>query len=110
MNSATFMRIIEKRSTESFSGLPYAIALFNCLIYTLYGSPLISNGWDNVVVMVINGICLLLQCCFICIYLSFAPPKFMVLSRPITYIYSIKLNPILLINALVLLIHGGIWQ
>ena len=45
MNSATFMRIIEKKSTESFSGLPYAIALFNCLIYTFYGSPLIRLLW-----------------------------------------------------------------
>lgn len=71
----TFRRVIEKRSTDSFSGLPYAIALFNCLVYTLYGSPLISNGWDNVVVMVVNSIGLLLECCFACIYLTFATPK-----------------------------------
>lgn len=71
----TFKRVIENRSTESFSGFPYAIALFNCLVYTWYGSPLISNGWDNVVVMVVNAIGLLMQCCFVCIYLTFAPPK-----------------------------------
>lgn len=71
----TFRRVIEKRTTDSFSGLPYAIALFNCLLYTLYGSPLISNGWDNIVVMVVNSIGLLLECCFVCIYLTFAPSK-----------------------------------
>lgn len=71
----TFKRVIEKRTTERFSGFPYAIALLNCLIYTLYGSPLISNGWDNVVVMVVNGIGVLLELCFVCIYLTFAPPK-----------------------------------
>lgn len=71
----TFKRVIEKRTTESFSGLPYTIALFNCLLYTFYGSPLISNGWDNIVVMVVNGIGLLIECCFVCIYLIFAPPK-----------------------------------
>lgn len=75
VNSTTFKRVIEKRSTESFSGLPYTIALFNCLLYTFYGSPLISNGWDNIVVMVVNAIGLLLECCFVCIYLIFAPPK-----------------------------------
>eukprot|EP00253_Pinus_taeda_P012422 PITA_12422 len=63
------------RSTESFSGFPYAIALYNCILYTWYGSPLISNGWDNIVVMVVNAVGLLLECCFICIYLTFAPPK-----------------------------------
>lgn len=71
----TFRRVIEKRTTDGFSGLPYAIALFNCLVYTLYGSPLISNGWDNVVVMIVNSIGLLLECCFVCIYLIFATPK-----------------------------------
>lgn len=71
----TFKRVIEKGTTESFSGFPYAIALLNCLIYTLYGSPLISNGWDNVVVMVVNGIGVLLELSFVCIYLTFAPPK-----------------------------------
>lgn len=71
----TFKRVIKKRSTECFSGFPYAVALFNCLLYTLYGSPLISNGWDNVVVMVANAIGLLLEICFVCIYLTFAPPK-----------------------------------
>eukprot|EP00253_Pinus_taeda_P033324 PITA_33324 len=63
------------RSTESFSGFPYAITLYNCILYTWYGSPLISNGWDNIVVMVVNVVGLLLECCFICIYLTFAPPK-----------------------------------
>lgn len=71
----TFKRVIQMRSTESFSGFPYAIALYNCLLYTWYGSPLISDGWDNIVVMVVNAIGLLLECCFVGIYLTFAPPK-----------------------------------
>lgn len=70
-----FKMVIEKRTTESFSGFPYAIALFNCLVYTWYGSPLISNGWGNVVVMVVNAIGVLLELCFVCIYLTFAPRK-----------------------------------
>jgi len=74
-STITFKRVIEKKTTESFSGFPYVMALFNCLLYTLYGSPLISNGWDNVVVMVVNAIGVLLEFCFVFIYLTFAPPK-----------------------------------
>eukprot|EP00253_Pinus_taeda_P001747 PITA_01747 len=71
----TFKRVIQKRSTEDFSGFPYAIALFNCLTYMWYGSPLISNGLENIVVLVVNCLGLLLEFCFISIYLTFAPPK-----------------------------------
>eukprot|EP00253_Pinus_taeda_P001101 PITA_01101 len=71
----TFRRVIRKRTTEDFSGFPYAVALFNCLLYTYYASPLISNKWDNLVVLVVNAIGLALECCFISIYLIFAPLK-----------------------------------
>lgn len=80
LNRTTFKKVIQMRSTESFSGFPYAIALYNCILYTWYGSPLISNGWENIVVMVVNAVGFLLECCFICIYLTFAPPKPRVLS------------------------------
>ncbi|GLJ36973.1 hypothetical protein SUGI_0748240 [Cryptomeria japonica] len=76
----TFRRIIRKGSTEDFSGTPYAIALFNCLIYSLYGSPLISNEWDNALVMFVNCIGLVLECCFIAIFLIFAPSRTKVLT------------------------------
>lgn len=75
LNRTTFKKVIQMRSTESFSGVPYAIALYNCILYTWYGSPLISNGWENVVVMVVNAVGILLECCFICIYLTFVAPK-----------------------------------
>lgn len=71
----TFRRVIKKRATEDFSGVPYLIALFNCLLYSYYGSPLISNEWDNLVVMVVNMIGLVLECFFIAIYITFSPPK-----------------------------------
>ncbi|GLJ30346.1 hypothetical protein SUGI_0600370 [Cryptomeria japonica] len=70
-----FRRVIKKKTTEEMSGMPYAIGLFNCLIYILYGSPLISNGWENALVMGTNAIGFLLQFCFCTIYLLFAPPK-----------------------------------
>ncbi|XP_057826259.1 bidirectional sugar transporter SWEET3b-like [Cryptomeria japonica] len=70
-----FWRVNNKKTTGEMSGVPYAIGLFNCLIYTLYGSPLISNGWENSVVMGTNALGILLQFCFCIIYLRFAPSK-----------------------------------
>ncbi|KAH9300964.1 hypothetical protein KI387_012547, partial [Taxus chinensis] len=72
---STFRSVMLKKTTGDMSGLPYAIGLFNCLVYTWYGSPLISNGWDNALVMAINAVGLLLECCFCTIYLLFAPTK-----------------------------------
>ncbi|KAH9300957.1 hypothetical protein KI387_012540, partial [Taxus chinensis] len=72
---STFRRVMLKKTTGDMSALPYAIGLLNCLVYTWYGSPLISNGWDNALVMAINAVGLLLECCFCTIYLFFAPPK-----------------------------------
>ncbi|GLJ30344.1 hypothetical protein SUGI_0600340 [Cryptomeria japonica] len=72
---SNFRRVVKKKTTGEMSGMPYAIGLFNCLIYTLYGSPLISNGWDNALVMGTNAIGFLLQFSFCTIYLLFAPPK-----------------------------------
>ncbi|GLJ30350.1 hypothetical protein SUGI_0600530 [Cryptomeria japonica] len=72
---SNFWRVIKKKTTGEMSGMPYAIGLFNCLIYTLYGSPLISNEWDNAPVMFINAIGFLLQFSFCTIYLLYAPPE-----------------------------------
>lgn len=71
----TFRKVMVNKTSGEMSGLPYAIGLFNCLVYAWYGSPLISNGWDNALVLAINSIGLLLQCCFCTIYLLFALPK-----------------------------------
>lgn len=71
----TFRRVINRGSTENFSGFPYAIALLNSLLYTWYGSPLISNGSENILVLTVNGVGIVLELLFVCIYLKFAPPK-----------------------------------
>jgi len=70
----TFRRVIKNRSTEKFSGFPYAIALLNSLLYTWYASPLISNGLENILVLTINGVGIILEFLFVCIYLKYALP------------------------------------
>ncbi len=71
----TFQRIISNKSTEEFSVVPYVAALLNSVLYSLYGSPLASNGWDNIHVFTINGTGILMEITFIAIYFWFATPK-----------------------------------
>ncbi|GLJ30189.1 hypothetical protein SUGI_0597110 [Cryptomeria japonica] len=71
----TFRSVMLNKTSGEMLGLTYAVGLFNYLVYAWYGSPLISNGWDNALVLTINTIGLLLQCCFCTIYLLFSLPK-----------------------------------
>ncbi|XP_026658742.2 bidirectional sugar transporter SWEET3b isoform X2 [Phoenix dactylifera] len=71
----TFQRVIRKRSTEEFSCIPYITALLNCLLYTWYGLPIVSRGWENFPVITINGLGILLETSFIFIYRWFAVPE-----------------------------------
>ncbi|KAG9448415.1 hypothetical protein H6P81_014543 [Aristolochia fimbriata] len=67
----TFKRVVRKKSTEEFSCLPYIIALLNCLLYTWYGLPVVSCGWENLTVVTVNGIGILLEFSFVLVYLWF---------------------------------------
>nr|UJT76394.1 bidirectional sugar transporter SWEET3b [Hemerocallis fulva] len=71
----TFARVIRKGSTEEFSCIPYIIALLNCLLYTWFGLPVVSKGWENFTVATINGLGILLEISFILIYIWFASAK-----------------------------------
>ncbi|KAF9605827.1 hypothetical protein IFM89_018652 [Coptis chinensis] len=64
----SFKRIIRNKSTEEFSVAPYVAALLNSVLYTLYGSPLASQGWENLPLVTINGTGILMELIFISIY------------------------------------------
>ncbi|XP_073138637.1 bidirectional sugar transporter SWEET1-like [Henckelia pumila] len=69
----TFKRIIAKRSTEQFSGIPYVMALLNCLLSAWYGLPMISK--DNLLVTIINGSGAIIETIYVLVFLIFAPKK-----------------------------------
>ncbi|XP_074284573.1 bidirectional sugar transporter SWEET3 [Silene latifolia] len=71
----TFATIIRKKSTQEYSCVPYIVALLNCLIYTWYGLPIVSSGWENFPLITINGLGILLESSFIIIYLWFASTR-----------------------------------
>lgn len=72
----TFMKVIKEKSVGQYSCTPYLIALFNCLVYTWYGFPVVSNGWENFLVSTVNGVGIVPECFAICTYIVYALPKF----------------------------------
>uniref|UniRef100_A0A804L5Q5 Bidirectional sugar transporter SWEET n=1 Tax=Musa acuminata subsp. malaccensis TaxID=214687 RepID=A0A804L5Q5_MUSAM len=69
----TFQRIIRKRSTEDFSGVPYTMTLLNCLLSAWYGLPFVSP--NNLLVSTINGAGSVIEAVYVLIFLVFAPKK-----------------------------------
>ncbi|KAL6840169.1 hypothetical protein ACP4OV_029979 [Aristida adscensionis] len=66
----TFWRIIRKRSTEDFSGVPYNMTLLNCLLSAWYGLPFVSP--NNILVTTINGTGSVIEAIYVVIFLIFA--------------------------------------
>ncbi|KAG6435891.1 hypothetical protein SASPL_100772 [Salvia splendens] len=71
--SITFKRIIKNRSTEQFSGIPYVMALLNCLLAAWYGLPFVSP--NNYMVTAINGTGVVIESVYVLIFLVFAAKK-----------------------------------
>lgn len=69
----TFKRIIKKRSTEQFSGVPYVMTLLNCLLSAWYGLPFVSP--NNLLVSTINGSGAAIELVYVLIFLIFALKK-----------------------------------
>ncbi|XP_066368694.1 bidirectional sugar transporter SWEET1b-like isoform X2 [Miscanthus floridulus] len=66
----TFWRIIRRRSTEDFSGVPYNMTLLNCLLSAWYGLPFVSP--NNILVSTINGAGAAIEAVYVVIFLVFA--------------------------------------
>ncbi|XP_057818196.1 bidirectional sugar transporter SWEET3b [Cryptomeria japonica] len=71
----TFVKVIKEKSVGQYSCTPYVIALFNCFTYTWYGMPVVSKGFENILVSTVNGAGIIPECFVICTYIVLAPPK-----------------------------------
>ncbi|RDX75118.1 Bidirectional sugar transporter SWEET3, partial [Mucuna pruriens] len=71
----TFKRVIRKKSTEEFSCIPYIIGLFNCLLFTWYGLPVVSHKWENFPLVTVNGVGIVLELSYVLIYFWYASSK-----------------------------------
>ncbi|XP_062024855.1 bidirectional sugar transporter SWEET1 [Rosa rugosa] len=69
----TFKRIIQKRNTEQFSGIPYVMTFLNCLLSAWYGLPFVSP--NNLLVTTINGTGAVIEAIYVLIFIFFAPKR-----------------------------------
>ncbi|PIN10881.1 Multitransmembrane protein [Handroanthus impetiginosus] len=71
--TVTFRRIIAKKSTEQFSGVPYVMTLLNCLLAAWYGLPFITR--NNYLVSAVNVAGALIESIYVLIFLIYSPKK-----------------------------------
>ncbi|KAG2658002.1 bidirectional sugar transporter SWEET4-like [Panicum virgatum] len=63
----TFIRIWKKGSVEQYSPVPYVATLLNCMIWVLYGLPLVHP--HSMLVVTINGTGLVIELVYVTLFL-----------------------------------------
>ncbi|CAK9310875.1 unnamed protein product [Citrullus colocynthis] len=69
----TFIQIWKKRSVEQYSPVPYLATLINCMMWTLYGLPMVHPG--SLLVVTINGSGVVIELVYIILFLIYADGK-----------------------------------
>ncbi|KAI3976164.1 hypothetical protein MKX01_024947 [Papaver californicum] len=69
----TFYEIIKKGAVEEFSPNPYLCTILNCLLWVYYGLPFVHP--NSILVVTINGVGLVIELVYICIFLMYATKK-----------------------------------
>ncbi|XP_039159061.1 bidirectional sugar transporter SWEET4-like [Eucalyptus grandis] len=64
----TFYRIVKNKSVEEFKVDPYLATVLNCIFWVLYGLPFVRP--DSILIATINGVGLVLELIYICIFFS----------------------------------------
>ncbi|CAH2071006.1 unnamed protein product, partial [Thlaspi arvense] len=70
---STFVRIVIKKSVEDYSPVPYLATLINCMVWVLYGLPMVHP--NSTLVVTINGAGVLIETVFITIFFIFCDRK-----------------------------------
>ncbi|XP_023521694.1 bidirectional sugar transporter SWEET4-like [Cucurbita pepo subsp. pepo] len=65
----TFIKICKKKSVEQYSPMPYLATLMNCLVWTLYGMPMVHP--NSLLVITINGIGIVIELVYIVLFLVY---------------------------------------
>jgi solute carrier family 50 (sugar transporter) len=66
----TFIKIWEKGAVEQYSPIPYVATLLNCLMWVLYGLPLVTS--HNMLVITINGAGTAIELAYITLFLLYS--------------------------------------
>lgn len=66
----TFCRIWKKGSVEQFSPIPYIATLLNCMMWVLYGLPIVHP--HSILVVTINGAGMLIEISYILLFILYS--------------------------------------
>nr|AVF19622.1 SWEETs [Cymbidium hybrid cultivar] len=66
----TFIRIWKKKSVEEFSVIPYVATLLNCMLWMLYGLPIVHP--NSTLVLTINSAGTVIELSYVILYLVFS--------------------------------------
>ncbi|KAJ3692317.1 hypothetical protein LUZ60_012667 [Juncus effusus] len=69
----TFYKIWKKRSVEQFSPIPYIATLMNCMMWVLYGLPIVHP--HSLLVITINGAGTFIELSYILLFLLYSQGK-----------------------------------
>ncbi|THU52859.1 hypothetical protein C4D60_Mb10t08350 [Musa balbisiana] len=70
MNRTTFVRIWKKGSVEQFSPIPYVATLLNCMMWVVYGLPMVHP--HSMLVITINGSGLAIELSYVLLFLVYS--------------------------------------
>ncbi|KAH0450498.1 hypothetical protein IEQ34_021190 [Dendrobium chrysotoxum] len=65
-----FIRIWKKKSVEEFSVIPYAATLLNCMLWVVFGLPIVHP--NSTLVLTINSVGTFIELCYVALYLFFS--------------------------------------
>eukprot|EP00493_Phyllostaurus_siculus_P005457 UN05499 len=66
----TFVQIWKKKTVEQYSAVPYLATLLNCMMWVLYGLPLVHP--HSMLVITINGTGMLIELTYVALFLTFS--------------------------------------
>lgn len=98
----TFKRIIKKKSTEDFKGIPYITTLLSTSLWTFYG--LLKPG--GLLVVTVNGTGALLHIVYVTLFLIYAPKILKIQSMKLVAIINIAFLGVVIAITL-LALHGS---
>ncbi|KAH7651652.1 Multitransmembrane protein [Dioscorea alata] len=98
----TILRIWKKKTVEQFSAVPYLATLLNCMLWVVYGLPLVHP--HSTLVLTINGSGMAIELFYVLIFIVFSDRK----NRPrVISMFVAELVFVALVGLMVLLfIHS----
>lgn len=81
----TFKRVLKKKSTENFKGIPYVTTLLSTSLWTFYG--ILKPG--GLLILTVNGVGAVMQATYVILFIIFAPKETRIKMIKLVMIFNI---------------------